>query len=284
MRVNQGKVDYTEKFTGRASEYSKYRPGYPRKIIAILEKEIGLNKRWDVADVGSGTGILSRPFVRYGNKVFGVEPNEEMRLSAEKSLGRRFSNFVSVSGRAEATSLPSHSVHLVLVGQALHWFDQDGAKREFARILMRNGYVSIVYNRRRQDGGVEMAYSDLIRRYARRGATVPEAGDAFVSRFFGAGLRGRFSVPNSQTLDLDGLLGRLASASYMPRRASRKWASIEEEAKRIIREYGRRGRVSLHYDTTIYLGRVVLNPVTTSKGGRSGAACRRTSDPPSRPP
>ena len=258
MRVNQGKVDYTEKFTGRANEYSKYRPGYPRKIIAILEKEIGLNRRWDVADVGSGTGILSRLFLRYGNRVFGVEPNEEMRLSAEKGLGGRFSSFVSVSGRAEATGLPSHSIDLVLVGQALHWFDQDEARREFARILTRSGYVSVIYNRRRREGGVEMAYSDLIRRYARRGATVPEADDAFVSRFFGAGLRGRSSVPNSQTLDLDGLLGRLASASYMPRKASRKWASIEEEAKGIIREHGRRGRVALHYDTTIYLGRIVL--------------------------
>ncbi len=250
--------DFTDRFTGRAEDYSKYRPGYPRRIITILETEIGLNKRWEIADVGSGTGILSKIFLRHGNRVFGVEPNDEMRQSAERSLGKLFPNFVSVSGKAEATGLASHSVDLVVVAQALHWFDVDRARRELARIVKRNGYVAVIYNHRRKEGKAEAAYSDLIHRYARKGATVPEAGDELVEKFFRRGLRDKFVVPNSQTLGLEGLLGRLASASYMPQKGSREWKAIEGGARQMLREHGRNDSVVIHYDTSVYLGRVSM--------------------------
>ncbi len=55
-------------------------------IIDLLKAECGLTEASIVADVGSGTGILSEMFLRNGNTVFGVEPNAQMRSSAEKLL------------------------------------------------------------------------------------------------------------------------------------------------------------------------------------------------------
>ena len=71
--------DNTKRFSNRVDNYVKYRPSYPKEIILFLEKTIGFNKDFIVADIGSGTGILSQMFLDNGNTVFGIEPNETMR-------------------------------------------------------------------------------------------------------------------------------------------------------------------------------------------------------------
>src|SRR5713101_5782813 len=111
-------ADFTERFTGRDTAYSKYRPGYIAEILSILKSEIGFDRDKTVADIGSGTGLLSKLFLQNGSKVFGVEPNDEMRSLADQSLSS-LPNFVSVRGSAENTTLKDSSIDLVTVGQAL---------------------------------------------------------------------------------------------------------------------------------------------------------------------
>src|SRR5438309_10456873 len=96
--------DFTHRFTGRASDYSMHRPGYPGQILDILKTECGFDQDKTVADIGSGTGLLSRLFLRNGNKVFWVEPNDEMRSFPEQGLYSS-PNFVSINGRAEDTTV-----------------------------------------------------------------------------------------------------------------------------------------------------------------------------------
>lgn len=117
-------ADSAERFSGRVADYLKYRPGYPEELLAFLRSECGLVPGSVVADVGSGTGKLAELFLSGGNTVFGIEPNAEMRLAAERLFSGR-SGFHSVAGRAEATTLPDSSVDLVAVGQAFHWFDRE---------------------------------------------------------------------------------------------------------------------------------------------------------------
>src|SRR5713101_3536844 len=108
-------ADFAERFTGRAAAYSKYRPGYPAEILNILNSEIGFGQDKTVADIGSGTGLLSKLFLQNGNTVFGVEPNDEMRSYAEQNLSG-FPTFGSTKGRAETTGLKDTSVDLITVG------------------------------------------------------------------------------------------------------------------------------------------------------------------------
>src|SRR5919107_2352155 len=97
------------RFSNRATDYAKYRPGYPREILSFLEEKCGLTNGSVVADVGSGTGILSKLLLQNGNRVLGIEPNEEMRRAAEGLLGPH-PCFESVAGAAEATTLVDGSV------------------------------------------------------------------------------------------------------------------------------------------------------------------------------
>jgi tRNA A58 N-methylase Trm61 len=80
------RVDSRKRFSKRAENYDKYRPRYPDALISYLESELGFAQKSIVADIGSGTGILSEVFLRNGNIVFGVEPNEDMRKIAEANV------------------------------------------------------------------------------------------------------------------------------------------------------------------------------------------------------
>jgi 16S rRNA A1518/A1519 N6-dimethyltransferase RsmA/KsgA/DIM1 with predicted DNA glycosylase/AP lyase activity len=71
------------KFSGKANDYAKYRPNYPEEFIEYLAADCGLYPGIDVADIGSGTGILTRQLLARAARVFAVEPNIEMRTMAE---------------------------------------------------------------------------------------------------------------------------------------------------------------------------------------------------------
>jgi SAM-dependent methyltransferase len=247
---------FLDRFTGRAGDYAKYRPTYPGGIISFLEDRIGFDRTCVVADIGSGTGILSELFLKNGNRVYCVEPNKDMRRVAEKSLAKYGPLFISVDGAAEATKLKPGSVDLVVAGQALHWFDLHGARSEFGRILRKNGRVAIIYNHRKKGGRLEAAYDKVVEKHRRNRPPIPDANDAYISKFLGVRKHDKLVLPNSQDLSLDGILGRLASASYMPARGTQRWSAIERDAKKIVEEYGSDGVVELRYDTTVYLGKI----------------------------
>lgn len=250
---------FVRKFQGRADVYSKYRPSYPIGVLLALKREIGFDRERVVADIGSGTGILSELFLEEGNRVYCVEPNEDMRRVAEERLRGYAPRYISVDGAAEATNLKDGSIDLVAVGQALHWFEVEKTRVEFVRILRREGYVSIAYNRRKKEGGVEEAYGRVIDRFAKSRAAVPEADDAYVARFLKNREFKKFMMPNSQSLDFPGMMGRLASASYTPPPDDREWIEVEKEVQEIFDEHGSSGVVMLHYDTILYLGRITLD-------------------------
>jgi ubiquinone/menaquinone biosynthesis C-methylase UbiE len=248
--------DFTWRFTGRARFYSTSRPSYPSRILTILKTEISFDQTYVVADIGSGTGLLSELFLANGNRVIAVEPNDEMRIFAEKSLGR-FPKFLSVKGTAERTSLEATTIDLVTVGQALHWFDCEAASREFQRILKPKGRACIVYNDRNNEDSFMMDYDQIVTKYARDRANVPNIDDDYLSRFFRRGKYSRFSLSNEQLLDFEGLLGRMTSASYMPSPSDEKqFAVLREDVARVFKKHEKLGKIRMLYDTVVILGRI----------------------------
>ena len=109
--------DPTKRFSSRVENYVRFRPGYPKEILAMLKSECGLNAHSVIADIGSGTGKLTELFLENGNRVFGVEPNRDMREAGERLL-KPFQNFTSVAASAEETTLPNASTDFVVAGQA----------------------------------------------------------------------------------------------------------------------------------------------------------------------
>src|SRR6478672_1548569 len=112
--------DSIERFGDRADEYAKFRPGYPAPMLGFLRDIV--SPPAVVADIGSGTGILTRQMLDNGYEIYAVEPNGPMRSEAERTLGGR-PGFHSVLGTAEATTLPDGTVDLITCAQAFHWFN-----------------------------------------------------------------------------------------------------------------------------------------------------------------
>ena len=250
--------DPTQRFSSRVEHYIRYRPRYPRAIIPLLERECGLTPGSVVADVGSGTGILSELFLVNGNRVFGVEPNREMREAGERQLAG-YHLFTSVDGRAEATTLPSATVNLVSAGQAFHWFDRPAARAEFARILKPGGWVALVWNKRRKEATpFARAYEQLLRSWCPDYDRVDlkNLTDEMIAEFFGPGGFQLRTLENRQVLDYQGLEGRLMSSSYAPEPGHPNHAPMLAELSAIFGTHGVNGGVAFEYDTALYFGRL----------------------------
>ena len=253
--------DSTQRFSSRVENYVKYRPGYPDAVIELLREECGLTPRAMVADIGSGTGISSRLFLRNGNAVFGVEPNAKMRAAGEEFL-REFPNFHSMDGKADATGLPEASIDLIVAAQAFHWFDPVATRGEWERILKPNGYAVLLWNARRETTTPFLAaYDELLVRYATDYSSInhKRIDDKAAGAFFAPCPFGFRSIDSEQVFDYEGLEGRLLSSSYTPEETDPRYAPLLQGLREIFDVYQEDGRVSFEYDTTVYWGRLSSN-------------------------
>lgn len=245
----------TGRFSSRADDYSRYRPSYPAEIVPLLERECGLKSSSIVADVGSGTGLLSKLFLDFGCRVIGIEPNREMREAGIEFLAQ-YSKFSAKEARAEQTGLPDSSVDLVAAGQAFHWFDPAAARNEFQRILRAPKWVALIWNEREVTGGFLSGYEQLLHQYAPDYSRVDhrQIGSKQMSEFFGHSNWKLATFANVQEFDLAGVLGRLRSSSYSPHPGDAAYEPMMAELKALFETQQQNGRVAFLYRTNLYYG------------------------------
>jgi SAM-dependent methyltransferase len=250
-------ADAKQRFSNRAADYVRYRPGYPSELLDVLRKECDLRSGHVIADIGSGTGFLSELFLKNGNRVYGVEPNSEMRQAGEEYLAS-YDGFSSIEGSAESTTLEDASVDFVTAGQAFHWFDREKTRAEFRRILRPQGWVVAVWNFRGMETPFAKAYEDILVKYGtdytRVRDSYPQAHD--VQDFFLGGEVLHHTLPNVHFLDLDGLAGRLRSSSYIPQEGHANFAPMMDALRELFRGYQENDRVRVEYATHLYAGRL----------------------------
>lgn len=259
MNKKRFEMEPTKRFSTRAENYSKFRPSYPKEIISFLEFVNILYKDSIIADIGSGTGILSELFLKNGNIVFGIEPNVDMRSTAEINLNN-YQNFHSIDGSAESMNMEDKSVNIITVGQAFHWFNQKQARKEFKRILKPEGYVLIIWNNRKRSGSKFLEqYEDLLLTYGTDYKKISNI-DIDFEQFYGIGKNSesclRKVFENYQLLNYPGLKGRLLSTSYAPLDGHPNYNNMIIELKKIFQENNRNGLVMFEYETEVYYGRL----------------------------
>jgi len=251
-------ADAKQRFSTKVADYVRYRPSYPSALMDLLRTECGLRPDHVVADVGSGTGILSKLFLENGNRVIGVEPNDEMRHAGEEFLSSS-ANFSSVAGSAEATTLGDGTVDFVTVAQAFHWFEPVATRREFLRILRPEGFVVIVWNDRQLDTTPFLReYEALLHRFGTDYAKVSESYPrrTQIQDFFAPNTFTHKTFANFQEFDFDGVQGRLRGSSYVPGPERPTFAPMMAELKRIFDAHQQNGEVSMDYTTHVYYARL----------------------------
>jgi SAM-dependent methyltransferase len=250
--------DPTQRFSDRVEAYRRYRPSYPPEVLDLLVAECELAPGWVVADIGSGTGILSRIFLDRGYRVFGVEPNRQMRRAGEKLLAG-YPGFTSVAGSAESTRLPDHGIDLIAAAQAFHWFEPRRTRAEFLRILRPSGWLVLAWNERRKDSSAFLRdYERLLLNFGTDYRRVDHSRITHdeLQAFFGARPLGTASFEYRPHLDFEGVQGRLLSTSYAPGPGHPYHTEMLRQLRFVFNRHERDGKVEFEYDTRVFYGRL----------------------------
>lgn len=246
------------KFNGMGKMYSQFRPAYPMDFIDYLYEKIGFSKESSVADIGSGTGKLTKQLLEKGSRVYAVEPNGDMRKFAETAL-YNYNNFVSVNSSAENTSLAEHSVDFITVAQAFHWFDRQKFKAECRRILNDNGKVVLVWNSRDEESPLILKIEEINRKYCPnfigfsggvRGENAEEFDDFFTNRC-------EMKIFNNPLLfNENDFIGRCLSSSYALKENDENYSDYVNELKNIFNKFSENGTLIMPNKTKAFIGRV----------------------------
>jgi ubiquinone/menaquinone biosynthesis C-methylase UbiE len=148
--------DYTE----HASHYDK-RADYSYDAIKELVAATGCVPQNPVAEIGAGTGKLTKELLKHGLTVKSVEPNNAMReIGIKNTRGQSVSWSV---GTGEATGLPASRFHAVFFGSSFNVVDQTATLSEVKRILVPRGWFACMWNHRDLDDPIQQKIESIIK-------------------------------------------------------------------------------------------------------------------------
>jgi SAM-dependent methyltransferase len=219
---------YRLSFDAVADIYERTRPTYAPDALAFVAERLPLRR---VLDLGAGTGKLTRQLVALGADVVAVEPGDAMRAV----LTQVVPGAEALAGSAEEIPLPDASVDVVTAGQAFHWFRPDEALAEMHRVLRPSGGYALLWNRWDDDDPLMHELNDLIQRLRPAGTHDgrPAWEEALgATPLFCAPEEKRF--PHAERLDVDTIVGRVASVSAVAAAPPEEQARVEAEVRALV--------------------------------------------------
>jgi ubiquinone/menaquinone biosynthesis C-methylase UbiE len=251
-------MDTTQLHTGKAVHYDLYRPTYPKAALAYLADAFDLKGK-TIADVGCGTGILTRQLSPFVQKIYAIEPNQDMvRIFREHSAP--FGNISIIETSAEQTTLDAQSLDLITAATSFHWFDLPAFHRECLRVLRSKGKIALLVNSPGHRNNVDVLklrglcnelgvlFSDELYR--------PLVGLQSVYEFFKGCRFVCRKFANDLLLSREQFLGRYLSMHYAPKVESESYIPFKNELRAIFDECHEGGTVLIPNKTLIFAGSI----------------------------
>jgi ubiquinone/menaquinone biosynthesis C-methylase UbiE len=251
-------------YSTKAEKYSKYRWDYAADAIDKIFETTQLSVNSSIADIGAGTGILTKHLAHRAGRVYAIEPNTEMR----QILARKLAGTPSVSvmdSCAEATGLPEKSVDVITVAQAIHWFDPEPARNEMRRILKDYGWLVLLRNYGTDEGLNQAVGGLMTEEYgANFSATDKKPKERPVGYFFGNENYQTIHFPFQFNQYWEEFIGSLLSASYTPDEDNPLFEKFKNTARDIFDSYCNEGLLLVHGTTEMIIGQPLLtDPIET---------------------
>jgi SAM-dependent methyltransferase len=204
-------------FGAAAADYARYRPQFPVEAVRWM-LDGATRAVVDVADVGAGTGKLTRTLVELAPRVTAFEPDAGMLAE----LGRQVPRAQRQQARAESLPVADDSFDALTVAQAWHWFDHPVAAAQFRRVVRTGGVIGLVWNIRDTRVPWVAELAQLIESDERPNS-IGEIAQTF------AGVE-REDFEHSVPMSTEALMGLLSTVSYLRLRpdAAQVFAAVRQ--------------------------------------------------------
>lgn len=248
-------------YASKAEKYARYRWDYPAEAVEAIFSTAQVTSRSIVADIGAGTGILTRHFAGRVQQVYAIEPNLEMRREAARRLPVG-SGCAVLGGSAEAIPLPDHSVDLIIVAQAIHWCNPEPTRREFLRVLKPGGWLALISNHPVERAAGDNFPDNLNRICTLENGVNPAKGSPPEFKrpsdfYFGGSHYQSFNYSFDYQQDWESFIGSLCSASYMPDEDHPAYPRFEKAARELFDRFSLNGKLPGSGVTSLQIGQII---------------------------
>ncbi len=207
--------------------YEQGRPDYPTGTIDALDITSGT----PVIDLGCGTGKFTRSLTAREARVVGVEPLPAMLTT----FRQRCPGVPVTAGVAEALPITDAWAEVITCASAFHWFDHSRALPEIHRVLRPGGRLGIIWNRRDDIEGWSAEFWAITEAY--RGDTPGYRKPAWRDALTASAQFGEISehwFDHVQRADVEGLLARVASVSFIETLPAAERESVLERSREFL--------------------------------------------------
>src|SRR5204863_4624812 len=154
-RKAEAGMPFKDHFSKQASDYAKFRPRYPHELFTYLGSIAP--SRQVAWDCGTGNGQAVVALASVFDRVIATDASEN-QISNPQPHDRTEYRVAP----AENTGIKSGTTDLIVVAQALHWFDLDRFYAEARRVLKPDGVLAAsAYNLLH----IEAAIDEIVNRY-----------------------------------------------------------------------------------------------------------------------
>lgn len=245
-------------FNNKAALYAANRPGYSPHVMEYLQQELGLSPMALGADIGCGTGQLTKNLAEYFDSLYAVEPNASMMQECQKYL-HNYKNILYVCSSAESTGIDTDTLDYVTVAQAFHLFRNAESLQELKRILKSNGHLIIIYNMKNHSSDLFLENEKVLLKYCplyKRDFHATEFEyDSFYDCFMEGSYQYRYFInDNTEYIDYETFINRTLSASYAIQKENPYFKDFVKELATIFTKFSVNNKVKMELSTVIYSG------------------------------
>lgn len=134
---NNNQFGMKDNFSLHSDKYAKYRPGYPSEFFNFLNSAVSSKKHaWDC---GTGNGQVAFELAKTFETVFATDISPSQLDNAAQAPNIHYSN-----QPAEHTSFPDHQFDLIIIAQAIHWFDFEKFYAEAKRVAKAHAFIFVI--------------------------------------------------------------------------------------------------------------------------------------------
>lgn len=144
-----------DNFSTQSDKYAKYRPTYPSELFDFINANA--HNKLNAWDCGTGNGQVAYELAKTFSNVFATDISQQQLDNAFQA-----DNILYSVQPAEKTNFEEKKFDLIVVAQAIHWFDFDKFYTEVRRTAKENALLCVVgYGKLEISEQIDEVISDL---------------------------------------------------------------------------------------------------------------------------